>query len=256
MTAVLPAHSDSTSISLVSITAADIDAMPMADRLRFLDALRAGPATALGVGDRWRNLGGVVKFFDSHGLGAPGSWISLVNAGVLETVAHGLALAEEPAPPSGPVRAAQAWADYIADYRAGKLHPRAVHDKAWGHAKRVTTDYGVHLAEQEYRTTPTDRERRFLILADLYNWLMRNRELLDAGLAWAGLLDRRLRVIDSAFVDAYLSVGDSEVTRLCCELAWDLAGTGASTDRDDLVKLAFRHLPGILLAAGRSPLSR
>ncbi|MEU4743119.1 hypothetical protein AB0G02_22010, partial [Actinosynnema sp. NPDC023658] len=74
-------------------TAAELDRMDVAERLEFLRLVQSGPAAALGASDRWRNIEGVLEFFRDHGLGAPGTWVSHVDAGILEGVERGVALA-------------------------------------------------------------------------------------------------------------------------------------------------------------------
>ena len=79
--------------STLDCTIADIDAMSMAERLEFVRGMQSGPAAALGATDRWRNIEGVITFFRDRGLGAPGTWVSYVDAGIVEGIQRGIAIA-------------------------------------------------------------------------------------------------------------------------------------------------------------------
>lgn len=70
-------------------TAADIDVMTMPERLEFVRAMQAGPAAQLGAADRWRNIEGVITFFRDNQLGASGTWVSYVDAGIVEGIQRG-----------------------------------------------------------------------------------------------------------------------------------------------------------------------
>ena len=72
----------------------DIDLLTMAERLEFVRAMESGHGAELGVPDRWRNIEGVITFFRDQRLGASGTWVSYVDAGIVEGIERGLALAK------------------------------------------------------------------------------------------------------------------------------------------------------------------
>jgi hypothetical protein len=205
-------------------TAVDINLMSMSERLEFLSRLRNGPATQLGVTNRWRNIEGVLTFFQDNDLGKPNSWISWVNAIVLESIERGLALAADSCTEDYGNHAAHLWADYITRY-AGEPG----HDRAWGEAKEAVDEYGVKVAEQVHHVVPTAVEQRFLTLTQLYNWGMRNRSVVAGLVLFSGVTPTSL--------DRLFDVSQAEVARRGCEVAWRLAhadGTLQEVLRQDL----------------------
>ncbi|NUS44565.1 MAG: hypothetical protein HOQ24_12865 [Mycobacteriaceae bacterium] len=226
MTATLGSSHDTreTSITAVELdtAAAAVDQMSMPDRLVFLQSLRDGPARALGAGDKWLNLEGVITFFRNFGLGEPGTWVSWVNAGVLEGVGRGVALALDETADDYGNPGAHAWAQYLRQLAAGELATEYAHAQAWSLAKKVGTDYGVALAAR-HGLTPTPVEQRFLRIAEAYNWAMGNRAPVDALVAFAGYLDDKLAGIEPSAVDRLFSVGSVDGARRGCEIAYAAA---------------------------------
>jgi hypothetical protein len=231
-------------------TADAIDQISMDDRLVFLQSMRKGPAAErLGAIGCWRNLEGVITFFRDHDMGAPGTWVSLVNAGVLESVQRGLAIASGHSTDDFGNPGAAAWADYLTRLSRKELTTKGVHDKAWGVAKEISTHYGVALAEQVRGLKPTVEEQRFLQFAEFYNWSMQNRPVLNMMISLGGHMDARLQSVPPEFVDWFINVGDREAARLGCEIAWRLAHAelrpGAS-GFFGLLDLALSEVPQLL----------
>lgn len=73
----------------------DIDAWSMPDRLRFVRGLQDGPVAAwLGHGfSDWHGIEGIIEFFRDNHRGLPGSWVSWTDAGILNGLERGTALA-------------------------------------------------------------------------------------------------------------------------------------------------------------------
>ncbi|MGP4102221.1 hypothetical protein [Nonomuraea sp. KM90] len=239
-------------------TADAIDQMSMDDRLVFLRSIREGPAAAqLGASDRWRNLEGVITFFRDQAMGTPGTWVSLVNAGVLEGVQRGLAIASGHTDDFGNP-GARAWADYLARLSRKELTTTGEHDRAWGVAKQVSTHYGVLLAEQVRGLKPTPEEQRFLTFAEFYNWSMQNRPVLNMMISLGEYMDPRLQGIQPEFVDWFINVGDEQAARVACEIAWRLAHElrpGAS-GFFGLLHLALAEVPQLLETYRHAPTGR
>jgi hypothetical protein len=144
-------------------TAAEIDLMTMPERLEFVRAMSAGPSSAVipGYTPRWRNIEGIIEFFRDHALGAPGTWVSYVDSGIVEGIERGILIAAGHSSDTFGNPGAALWAKYLTDLRAGALAARSVHDRVWSEAEQASTDYGVVLAEQVNRVPATGVEQRF-----------------------------------------------------------------------------------------------
>lgn len=202
-------------------TAEDIDQWAMPERTAYLQELRE-VAAPLGAGDRWMNLEGVIDFFASRALGAPGTWISRVNAGVLEAIQDGIALALDRTNGNRGNPGAPAWAEYLSLLHAGQLSAPSQHAQMWSIAKEISTETAVQQAEQTHGLRPTAVERDFLALAQAYNWGVRNRPAIELAIQMASVLDSELDQ-DKGFLDWFMDVGDPDAARIGCEIAWDVA---------------------------------
>jgi len=200
-------------------TAEDINLMSMAERLTFVRAMQSGVGAGLGVGDRWRNIEGVITFFRDKGLGAPGSWVSYVDAGIVEGIERGLAIAVDPSADDFGNPGSRLWAAYIT-----AEHPdRAAHDRAWSKAEQASTEHGVAVAEShgQYATVV---ERRFYLFSETYRWALRNRPVgLDALLVYGWLIDPGLPAQRVPFYDWFTDVRESAPSYRGCEMAYGFA---------------------------------
>lgn len=200
-------------------TAADIDLMTMPERLEFVRAMSAGPAAELLPGEayRWRNIEGIIDFFRDHDMGTPGTWMSYVDAGILEGVERGIALASGRDGGTFGNPGAVLWADYLLGLRDGTLTGRSAHDRAWSLAEQASTEYGVRLAEDVHGIRPTAVEERFFAYSEFYRWTLRNRPaLLDP--VSPGPDERQV-----TFVDWFTDVTNAIPARRGAELALDMA---------------------------------
>src|SRR6185312_8313188 len=161
----------------------------------------------------------------------------------LEDVQRGLALAGGR---SDVDRAggAELWCSYLQKLREDGFATRALHDTAWSHAKEASTDYGLEVARQR-GLRHTEQEERFLRIAQLYNWGMRNRSVVDFALTYGGLLDHRLKGIDVEFVDVLMNQGDADAARRGCEIAWTIAQVEPSPAALSLLDMVAGELPRI-----------
>ncbi|PXX53897.1 hypothetical protein DFR70_12618 [Nocardia tenerifensis] len=202
-------------------TAAEIDLMSMSERREVLRSLGDHHGAALGAADSWRRLEGVVAFFEEADLGEPGSWISRVNATVIEAVQRGIVLAADPAADDFGNPGSRAWADYLAVVTGGAPEPNAA-ARAWSWARRVAIDHGKRWAAA-HGTTPSPVQARFLMLADLGSLAVAHRTVMDAVLAYAGLLGPSLADIDPAVVDRLCDPADVDAARRACKIAYAAA---------------------------------
>jgi hypothetical protein len=179
-----PASAAQTAISCtttLTCTAEQINTMSMPDRLAFLRSI--SPGAAPGYPPRWGNIEGVLEFFIDRNLGKPGSWVSYVDAGDLEAIERGIALAEGRGTDTYGNPGSVLWASYLLALLGGQLTDRAAHDRAWSQAEQASIDHGVALAEKTHGLKPTPTEQRFLAFTQFYRWVLLNRPiLLDLGL--------------------------------------------------------------------------
>src|SRR5206468_2773877 len=116
-----------------------------AQRLAFVDALTTGPAAAVipGYTGRWGNIEGIISFFGDRSMGAPGTWVSYVDAGILEGIERGVAIASGRGTDTFGNPGSALWASYLTKLAAGQLRARSAHDLAWSLAEQASTDHGV-----------------------------------------------------------------------------------------------------------------
>lgn len=225
-------------------TAAEIDRMSMADRLEFLRLLQSGPAAALGASDRWRNIEGVISFFRDRGLGAPGTWVSHVDAAILEGIERGIALALGRSTDDFGNPGSARWADYLTRLHRGELTARNTHDRAWGEAEQASTDHGVAVAEQVHGLRATAVERRFFLFSEFYRWTLRNRPaVLDLLLVYAAVLNPLLILRRVPFVDWFTDVRESTPSRKGCEIAYAYARLDPINGAFSTLELLLAYIP-------------
>ncbi|HEU5474153.1 MAG TPA: hypothetical protein VFV67_26200 [Actinophytocola sp.] len=204
-------------------TAADIDLMTMAQRLEFVRAMQSGPAAGLGAHDRWRNIEGVISFFRDHGLGPSGSWVSYVDAGILEGIERGIAIALGRSSDGFGNPGSARWAGYLTRLSRGELTVRSVHDRAWSDAEQASTEHGVALAAAHGQfATPV--EQRFFQFSELYRWSLRNRPFaLDLLAVYGVLIHPQLFGQRVPFYDWFTDVRESAPSYKGCEIGYGFA---------------------------------
>ncbi len=209
--------------STLDCTVAEINEMSMADRLEFVRDMQSGPAAALGATDRWRNIEGVITFFRDRGLGAPGTWVSYVDAGIVEGVQRGIAIALGWSSDTGGNPGSLRWASYLTRLSTGQLATRAAHDRAWGEAEQASTEYGNALAEA-HGVPATAAEWRFYQFSEMYRWALRNRPFaLDLLAVYGPLIHPDLARERVPFYDWFTDVSESAPSYRSCELAYGFA---------------------------------
>jgi hypothetical protein len=209
--------------STLDCSAAQINDMSMAERLQFVRDMQSGPAAALGATDRWRNIEGVITFFRDRGLGAPGTWVSYVDTGIVEGIQRGIAIALGWSADTGGNPGSAKWASYLTRLSTGQLATRAAHDKAWGEAEQASTEYGNDLAEA-HGVPATAVEWRFYQFSEMYRWTLRNRPFaLDLLAIYGPLIDPHLASVRVPFYDWFTDVSESAPSEKGCEMAYGFA---------------------------------
>ncbi|GGP78810.1 hypothetical protein [Saccharothrix coeruleofusca] len=243
-TASAAARSPADCAAALDCTAAEIDRMAMDERLELLRALQRGPAAVFGATDRWRNVEGVIAFFRDRGLGAPGTWVSHVDAGILEGIERGVAIALGRSTDGFGNPGSAEWADYLIALRRGELAERAAHDRAWSEAEQAATDHGVVLAERVRGLRPTAVERRFFLFSEFYRWTLRNRPaVLDLLLVHGVLVHPVLPLRRVPFVDWFTDVGNPVPSYEGCQVAYAHAELDPVSGSFGTLELLLAYLP-------------
>ncbi|PXY26809.1 hypothetical protein BAY59_19445 [Prauserella coralliicola] len=201
---------------------AEIDLMTMPQRLEFLIAMSEGPAAEIapGYAPRWGNIAGIITFFAAHDMGEPGTWVSYVDAGNLEGIERGIAIAAGRGTDTFGNPGSALWASYLVRLRDGELTGRAAHDRAWSEAEQAATDHGVTVAEQVHGLVPSGVEQRFFSYSEFYRWVLRNRPALFDVVSPGARPGERFQL---TFVDWFTDVTNPVPARRGAELALDLA---------------------------------
>lgn len=196
--------------------------MTMSERLQFVRSMSAGPAEAVipGYTPRWRNIEGILEFFRDHALGTPGTWVSYVDASILEGIERGISITARRGADTFGNPGATLWAKYLTELNAGTLAARSTHDRVWSEAEQASTDHGVVLAEQIHGVLATGVEQRFFQFSQFYRLTLRTRlALLDLLSPGPGPGPQR----QLTFLDWFTDVSNDTPSRHGAELAHSLA---------------------------------
>lgn len=98
----------------------------MAARLSYVRYMQSNFFGRLNAGDQFRAIEGVITFFDRYNLGAPQSWSSYVDAGIVEGIQRGGAIALGMSGNTGGNPGSEKWAIFLRGMRDGKLGDRGV----------------------------------------------------------------------------------------------------------------------------------
>lgn len=224
--------------------AEEIDAMTMADRLAFVRGLQARHASLLVAGfNKWRNIEGVLEFFRDRQIGAQGTWMSYVDAGILEAIERGTAIARGLSTDDFGNPGAKLWASYLDRLRHGELVERSAHDRAWSTAEQAATDHAVDLA-QAHGAETTAVERRFFLFSQFYRWVLRNEPPTVTLIAiFESDMDKEIFALRVPFVSWLTDVTDDVPTRKGGEVVYDVANVDPVSTTVSIVDLLLAYLP-------------
>ena len=218
--------------------AEEINLMTMNDRLKMVQLMEAGPAVQFRAQSRWRNIEGVITFFRGKQWGPPNTWISWVDAGIVEGIERGLAMASGKRGGDFGNPGAALWRDYVLTLKGGGYPTRGSHDRAWGFAEQASTDDGQKNAEQTFGLFPSSVEKTLYDFSQLYRDIMRNKPEAAAVVAYYGQLTGQPEVTYRSrdFVDWFTDVGNPVPSIKGCEMAYRFGsgdifgGLGAGID--------------------------
>lgn len=240
-----PARTPEVCAITLDCSAADIDVMSPADRLAFVRDMQAGPAQLVLAGfDRWRNIEGVLEFFIDHGWSTPGTWVSDVDAGILEGAERGLAIALGRSTDTFGNPGAPKWADYLTRLRDGELlADRSAHDRMWGDAEQTSTDWGATIASRRGHQ-PTDVQAEWFQFTQLYRFMLANRPVVLDEIGQLGaLLDPVLGNFKIPFYDWVTDVRTDVPTRKGAEAFYRLVTLHVIGAGESSAALLAAYLP-------------
>ncbi|MFI9382244.1 hypothetical protein [Kutzneria sp. NPDC052558] len=228
----------------LGLTLAELDHMHVADRLDFLRDVQADWVVRLGVDPaRWRNIEGVLEFFRDGELARPGSWMSIVDASILEGLERGTAIALGLSEDTYGNPGSAEWASYLRRLGDGELDRRSVHDAAWSRAEQAATEHGVALA-RTLGVAPSAAEWRFYQFSQVYRWAMRNEP--TALLALAGpVVNPRIRELRVPFLTWFTDVSTPVPAYRGCAFAWALSRLNPVGGAFSALGLLLAYLPNL-----------
>ncbi|KAF2174681.1 hypothetical protein K469DRAFT_458874, partial [Zopfia rhizophila CBS 207.26] len=159
----------------LSCTFTQIEVMSMQERLDYVRTMQSKFFGPLDSSNQFRAIEGVIMFFQRKNLGQMGSWVSYVDAGIVEGIQRGGAIALGMGTETGGNPGSEKWADFLRRKKAGELNNRNVHDKAWSEAEQAATEYGKKLGDNK-RLPVTPQLRLWYWSTQLFRWIMRNRD--------------------------------------------------------------------------------
>jgi hypothetical protein len=168
--------------STLQCTFWDIESASVQARLDYMRYMQTAHFAPLNATDRFRAIEGVLLFFLGESIGAPGSWVSHVDAGIIEGIQSGAAasLGQEIAvssPPADNNPGISVWADYFAGQRVlGGYPTRQLHDSAWGEAEATSTEWAKEEVADSVQAA-TRRELNWYAFTILFRWITRNQDL-------------------------------------------------------------------------------
>lgn len=103
-----------------------IEEMGMVDRMHFMKYMAMQKFAPLASVDQFQAVEGVMDFFIRKGLAGQGTWLSLMNAAVVEAIQRGAAVSLGMTDVAGDNPGAPMWAQFFDQRKQGRLDDRAV----------------------------------------------------------------------------------------------------------------------------------
>ncbi|KAL9625841.1 MAG: hypothetical protein Q9160_000161 [Pyrenula sp. 1 TL-2023] len=205
----------------LSCTYAQIEAMSMQKRLDFVRYIENVHLASIGAQKQIEAIAGVVEFFIKFSLGAPGGWISRVDAGIIEGQMRGAAMTLGYSQADGGNPGSAKWKAFFTGIKEGTLKDRGDHDKAWSEAEQASTEYGKGIADA--KGNASGHENRWYQFTQLFRWIMRHRTATKVAL-YALFFPSNIPLALAAgpLVDWLTNVTDDFPAKIGSELAWGL----------------------------------
>ncbi|KAH8728337.1 hypothetical protein GQ44DRAFT_824170 [Phaeosphaeriaceae sp. PMI808] len=157
----------------LSCSLAEIEALSTKTRLAYIKNMQADFFGPLNAGNQFRAIQGVVQFLSTDNLGNPNSWISYIDASILEGIQNGGANALGLHNNDGGNPGTKLWAEYLRTMKRGGYSTRDQHDFAWASSEQSSTTHGKQIADQKFKTTA--QENLWFVFTQVFRWIMRNK---------------------------------------------------------------------------------
>ena len=95
-------------------------------RVRYVRYMESTHFGALKSSNQFRAIEAVIDFFKEQGEGAPGTWVSYVDAGIVEAIERGAAIALGKSKDDGKNDGTKYWVTFFNQMKAGQLQDRDV----------------------------------------------------------------------------------------------------------------------------------
>lgn len=105
-----------------------IESMSMPTRLSYVRYME-GRFGSLKSSNQFRAIEGVIQFFIDKNIGGPGTWVSYVDAGIVEAIQRGGAIALGIGKSKGGNPGSAKWAAFLTNMKNGKLGNRSVRER-------------------------------------------------------------------------------------------------------------------------------
>lgn len=103
-----------------------IEAMGMTDRMQFMKYMAMQKFVPLASSNQFQAVEGVIDFFIRKGLAGQGTWLSFMNAAVIEAIQRGAAVSLGLTDNAGDNPGAPIWVQFFNQRKEGRLDDRAV----------------------------------------------------------------------------------------------------------------------------------
>ncbi|MER3448194.1 MAG: hypothetical protein C4291_15860, partial [Candidatus Dadabacteria bacterium] len=152
-------------------TVEEFDAMSIEQRIVWLEQFMKQTDCK----ECFQNILGVLDFFTTKGFATSGSWVSIVDASILQSYSHGWGL-KIGAMTSSSNWGALGWKKFFEAHDPSSGVSRSQQRQLWGDAEQAATDYGVWCAfnctnprtGQSYGLLPSSKEAELILVTNVY----------------------------------------------------------------------------------------
>ncbi|KAH7085045.1 hypothetical protein BKA63DRAFT_8750 [Paraphoma chrysanthemicola] len=145
-------------------------------RLGYLRGIQSGYLANYNSGTQCKSVEGNIAFMIEIQLGSPKTWISGVNAGLIEAIQNGVAILIGLRVTDGGNPGAKYWASFFKKQRTGGYaSDRNKHDADWTTCEEISSEYGRQRSTKKgYK--PTQKETNVYKTTQVYRYVCRNKE--------------------------------------------------------------------------------